>query len=237
MSDIRTALLRMMSAALALFVVTTIVSYADAEEDFSRLYPIVAKRVYTIKTHEGSGSGFQSGLSKICTNAHVVGEYGAAVTVLDSLGKSFVGFVTYISRTNDVAIIEAPDLPPNQLFLKEGLPLIGSRVYVIGSPALGARGPLAPGTLTSGIVSNLWPGDGYIQIDAAINPGNSGGPVLNSQGEVIGIATFKIKGMEGTNFAVSSDVIHKAQIEAVHCAINKISPNLPPLLAEPVKCR
>lgn len=64
MSDIRIALLRMMSAAFALFVVTTIVSYSHAEDDFSRLYPIVAKRVYTIKTHEGSGSGFQSGLSR-----------------------------------------------------------------------------------------------------------------------------------------------------------------------------
>lgn len=212
-------------------------SYAHAEDDFSRLYPFVAKSVYTIQTHVGTGSGFQSGLSQICTNAHVVGEYGGTVTVVNSLGKSFVGFVAYISRTNDVAIIEVRDLPPNQLILKAGLPLIGSRVYVIGSPALGEGGPLAPGTLTSGIVSNLRPGGGYIQIDAAINPGNSGGPVLDSRGEVIGIATSKIKGMEGTNFAVSSDVIHKAQIEAVHCAIKTISPNLPPLVDYTVKCR
>ena|ERR1700730_16597012 len=88
------------------------------------------------------------------------------------------------------------------------MPPIGSRVYVIGSPGLGS-GVVAPGTLTSGIVSRHWVREGWIQIDAAINPGNSGGPVSNSRGEVVGMATAQIAGKQGLNFAVSSVKLHE----------------------------
>jgi serine protease Do len=49
-----------------------------------------------------------------------------------------------------------------------------------------------------------------LQIDAAINPGNSGGPLVDRNGDVLGVTTFKVKGFEGLNFAVASSEITKA---------------------------
>ena len=48
---------------------------------------------------------------------------------------------------------------------------------------------------------------GLIQIDAPVNPGNSGGPLLNTDGEVIGIVNAKLQGYEGLGFAIPSNVV------------------------------
>ena len=63
-------------------------------------------------------------------------------------------------------------------------------------------------TVTEGIVSAFREGQNgisYIQIDVPINPGNSGGPLINTNGEIIGINNFKVGGVEGLGFAISSN--------------------------------
>lgn len=75
---------------------------------------------------------------------------------------------------------------------------IGSKIYAIGNP----RG--LEGTLSDGILSGKRDENGieYLQITAPINPGNSGGPVLNKDGDVIGVATFTFKNSQNLNFAM-----------------------------------
>jgi S1-C subfamily serine protease len=101
-----------------------------------------------------------------------------------------------VSAWNSLDVMSLPKLSLNLT-----PPEIGTRAYVIGSPAIAPGVPVA-GTLTSGLVSNVWPA--LVQIDAAVNPGNSGGPVLNSRGEVIGMAEFGAKDKVGLNFAITS---------------------------------
>lgn len=82
----------------------------------------------------------------------------------------------------------------------------GQDIYAVGNP-LGLTG-----SVTKGVVSAVRSvaDTSYIQIDATINPGNSGGPLLDGDGKVVGGTTFKIRGFEGLNFAVSAEDVKAA---------------------------
>ncbi len=146
----------------------------------------------------GAGSGFfvaADGL--ILTNAHVVSDEQASYTVLTSDGKRYDAKVLVRDAVNDLAIVkvEIKDAPTAPLGDSDQLQ-IGQRVVAIGN-SLGQY----QNTVTSGIVSGIGRSvtagsqdgseqlEGAIQTDAAINPGNSGGPLLNIDGQVIGINT------------------------------------------------
>ncbi len=140
----------------------------------------------------GTGSGFiWDGNGHVVTNAHVIqGASAATVTLADgrALPARLVGF----DRSHDLAVlrIEGEGLPAPLTLAPPEPPEVGSRVLAIGNP-FGLDW-----TLTTGVVSALdreIPGEegrtvrGLIQTDAAINPGNSGGPLIDTDGEVIGI--------------------------------------------------
>ncbi|WP_007027560.1 trypsin-like peptidase domain-containing protein [Saccharomonospora iraqiensis] len=146
----------------------------------------------------GEGSGFVlSGDGYIMTNNHVVeaAANGGRIVVVFQDGRRAQAEVVGRDPTTDVAVVRAQGvdgLPTVELGRSDNL-AVGQRVVAIGSPF-----DLA-GTVTSGIVSSLHRPvtangqDGQatvmdaIQTDAAINPGNSGGPLLNMQGQVVGI--------------------------------------------------
>jgi putative serine protease PepD len=104
--------------------------------------------------------------------------------------------VTRVSTADDLAIIQVSVRLPVLLFMK-AKPKVGDVVMAFGSP-LGLEG-----TVSSGIVSALRHQDGldYIQFTAAISPGNSGGPVVNSNGDVLGVAEMKMVGSNAENLA------------------------------------
>ncbi len=166
---------------------------------------------------EGSGSG--AVLDKqghIITNFHVV-DGADQIEVTLASDKSFVATLVGRDKEQDIAVlkIDAPaeDLPPIQLGTSGNL-RVGQRVYILGTPFS------LDGTLTTGIISSLnrslasrVPGrkmQSLIQTDAAMNPGNSGGPLLNTQGQMIGmcvaIAT-KTGQNAGLGFAIPIDRI------------------------------
>ncbi|GAX40838.1 peptidase S1 and S6 chymotrypsin/Hap [Tolypothrix sp. NIES-4075] len=159
------------------------------------------------QTIEGSGSGFiiNSG-GQILTNAHVV-DGADTVTVTLKDGRTFDGKVLGEDRVTDVAVIKigANNLPTIALGNSETLQP-GEAVIAIGNP-LGLNN-----TVTSGILSatgrsgsDIGASDkrvDYIQTDAAINPGNSGGPLLNAEGQVIGMNTAILRGAQGLGFAI-----------------------------------
>ncbi len=159
------------------------------------------------QTIEGSGSGFIiNSAGQILTNAHVV-DGADTVTVTLKDGRTFDGKVLGEDRVTDVAVIKigANNLPTIALGNSETLQP-GEAVIAIGNP-LGLNN-----TVTSGILSATGRSGSdigasekrvdYIQTDAAINPGNSGGPLLNAEGQVIGMNTAILRGAQGLGFAI-----------------------------------
>lgn len=159
------------------------------------------------RVERGTGSGFIIGSDgRLITNAHVVnGAENVQVTLKD--GTSYEGTVLGTDSFTDVAVIkiDATDLPTVSMGNAENL-TPGEWAIAIGNP-LGLDN-----TVTVGIVSALGRSSSqvgvpekrvrFIQTDAAINPGNSGGPLLNSQGEVIGINTAIRADAQGLGFAI-----------------------------------
>lgn len=159
------------------------------------------------RVERGTGSGFIiSSDGRLITNAHVIaGADNVKVTLKD--GRTFSGRVVGVDSVTDVAVvkIEAKNLPTVRLGTAEKL-IPGEWAIAIGNP-LGLDN-----TVTVGIISALDRSSSqvgvpekrvsFIQTDAAINPGNSGGPLLNAQGEVIGINTAIRAGAQGLGFAI-----------------------------------
>lgn len=172
----------------------------DAQEIINLFQPVIIQ----IATPHATGTGFYvKEYNLIVTNDHVVrGNYEAAIS--GKLFKRVMSKVYFSDPKNDLAFIGAPegtDLPAVPLALEHTVH-DGDTVIAIGHP-YGLNY-----TATEGIVSRakrLQNGINYIQIDAAINPGNSGGPLVNLNGEIIGVNTFIIAGGDNLGFALPVD--------------------------------
>lgn len=169
----------------------------------------------TISFGEGSlplkeekiGSGFfYSRDGTIITNKHVVLDDSLTYSVIVD-NKNYKVKKVHLDPDQDIAILKTDATTRRPLPLGESSSLrVGQQVIAIGTPF----GEL-PNTVTTGIISGLGrnlsdtlpPGyENIIQTDAAINPGNSGGPLLNGEGEVIGINTAIISGGDNVGFAI-----------------------------------
>ncbi len=163
---------------------------------------------------QGTGSGFIiSTDGQIITNAHVV-EGADTVTVTLTDGRTFSGRVVGTDPVTDVAAvkIDTQELPMVTLGTTENL-APGQWAIAIGNP-LGLDN-----TVTAGIISALGRSSSevgipdkrvqFIQTDAAINPGNSGGPLLNDEGQVIGMNTAIRKDAQGLGFAIPVETLQR----------------------------
>ena len=168
---------------------------------------------------QGLGSGFiihRDGL--VLTNEHVVrGATEVVITLSD--GRDFAATVVGTDEVNDLALIrldtDGAALPVAPLGQSDDL-LIGEWVVAIGNPfgyLLSNTEPTVTAGVVSGIGRNIIPSSddsrgyylGMIQTDASINPGNSGGPLVNAEGEVIGVNSSifsRSGGSEGLGFAI-----------------------------------
>jgi serine protease Do len=158
------------------------------------------------------GSGVIIGTDgTILTNYHVV-EKADTITVRLSDKRQFVGKVVGKDRRTDIAIvkIEAKNYLPTAVLGDSDRLEVGEWVMAIGNP-FGLDN-----TVTSGIVSakgrhlGAGPYDDFIQTDASVNPGNSGGPLVNTQGEVVGINMAIISqtgGSIGIGFATPVNMV------------------------------
>ena len=161
---------------------------------------------------EEGGSGFIFDSSSILTNAHVVqGAKSLTITLRD--GTELAGKVENLDALSDVAIVRvdsADKLPAATLGNSSEL-RVGEWVVAMGSP-----GGHLKDSVTVGIVSALLRASSelgmsarrmtYIQTDAAINHGNSGGPIVNADGQVVGISTMKAAHLDGVGFAIPIDL-------------------------------
>lgn len=154
------------------------------------------------------GSGFiidSKGL--IVTNNHVI-EDADQIKVKLSDDTEYIATVVGRDPSTDLALIKIEPkkaLTPLEMGSSEDLQ-VGQWVVAIGSP-FGLEQTVTAGIVSAkGRVIGSGPYDNFIQTDASINPGNSGGPLLNLNGEVIGINTAIIASGQGIGFAVPTEV-------------------------------
>jgi S1-C subfamily serine protease len=155
----------------------------------------------------GTGTGFLfSSDGYLFTNSHVV-KKAKKLRVIMYDGSRHDATLVGEDQYTDLAIlkIDAIDYTPATLGDSDNLK-IGQLVIAIGNP-LGFQH-----TVTAGVISALGRTlsgetgvsmDSMIQTDASLNPGNSGGPLINADGEVIGVNTATIRGAQGLCFAIS----------------------------------
>ena len=163
------------------------------------------------------GSGFVytiDGQNVIVTNYHVIN--GASnITVTFSNGDAYPAAILGSDPYAELGIlsVEAPEdeYVPIEIASSSSLQ-VGDPVMVVGTP-YGLTGSMSTGYVSSlGRTLSAETTGGYvianvIQTTAALNPGNSGGPVLNYQGQVIGIATAIVEDSQGLGFAIPSNTI------------------------------
>ena len=198
------------------------------EQSFSAVYTLVSPSVVAInvetRTGASSGSGFVVDTQgHIVTNYHVIeGATRIEVNFLD--GTIVRADVTGTDIDSDLAVIQvalpADRLRPITFGISDNL-VVGQQVVAIGSP-FGQRW-----TMTAGIVSALdraiegfseFRIGGVIQTDAPINPGNSGGPLINLNGEVVGVNSqiySETRSNAGIGFAVPSDLVSRVAQELI----------------------
>ncbi len=179
---------------------------SPVREDVTNAVAKVEPAVVMVVVEDGGGSGMiidKSGY--ILTSNHIVEDVQSATIMLMG-GGQYQGMVIEKDEIRDLAIIKITasglDFPIVTLGNSDKVD-IAEEVIAIGY-SLGLEGGT---TISKGIISAFRSGDGvnFIQTDAAINPGNSGGPLINLNGEVIGIVTAKLvhEAVEGISFTIA----------------------------------
>src|SRR5256884_589727 len=182
------------------------------EEFFRRFFGEVPERI----PQRSLGSGVivdQTGIA--LTNAHVV-DKATEIEVVTLDGGKHRAKVIGVDKKTDLAVLKLDDGKATFKYARLGdsdRMQVGDWVLAVGSP-FGLQA-----TVTAGIISakarqlDQGPFDDFLQTDAAINPGNSGGPLVNMQGEGVGINTAIVAGGSGIGFAIPSNMARKIYAE------------------------
>ncbi len=153
----------------------------------------------------GIGSGFFFGDSNtIATNFHVIANAKKLMIKLSDGEVGSINNILGLDRKNDLALLKS-SIAGNPLTPSKTSPSIGESIIAIGNP----KG--LEGTVSTGIVSGIRTVEGsqYFQITAPISPGSSGGPIINEDGNVIGVATSYLDGTQNLNFSMPIAYVSK----------------------------
>jgi serine protease Do len=211
-----------MSSIQTIVAPLPVIAKTSSEQTGSRVYKKTNPAVVTIRVgEENHGSGFI--ISKdgwVITNAHVATAGPGVVTLLMADGKTKISadVVGFAKGGVDLAVLKISgqhNLPTIKLGNRRSIE-VGNQVYAIGTPF----GEENQNTFTMGIVSALR--TGIIQHSAPIQPGNSGGPLLDGNGELIGVNQSIglaqvlcssqencpiVRGSVGISYAIEIDVV------------------------------
>jgi len=178
-----------------------------SSQDFSTVVEQVLPAVVSVHTDIAQGSGvIVSSSGFIVTNYHVIaGGRFIRATTYDN--KDYTAEVVGYDVEADIAVLKIEGSFERLEFADSDKLIVGQRVIALGNP-FGLSF-----SVTEGIISatnrKATNGYEYLQIDVPINPGNSGGPLVDINGEIVGINNFKIQSGEGLGFAIESNTVSK----------------------------
>ena len=168
-------------------------------------------------TTQVQGSGFiynYTGQIVIITNYHVV-QNAINITVTFINGNGYAASVLGSDPYADLAVLST-DAPQSEY---KPLDIVSSSTLKVGDPVIAVGNPYGlAGSMSVGVISSLgrtiteettggYPIANVIQTTTPLNPGNSGGPLLNYQGQVVGITTAIVSDSQGLGFAIPSNTI------------------------------
>ncbi len=190
-------------AAVTVFCLMISVAIAqDARQIARKTFPAVVLLVMEDANGQPAslGSGFFVSDQVVATNMHVIEGAARGYAKLVGQGPKYdVAGTVGLDGVADLALLKISGVQAPPLQLGESKQVaVGDQIYVVGNP----QG--LEGTFSQGIVSGIrtFDSDSLLQITAPISPGSSGGPVLDSRGDVIGIAVATFKGGQNLNFAI-----------------------------------
>ncbi len=221
-------------AAIVSISTATIVSMYSEHKQVSNLTPLVADKIKRIEAQVDNikdkldsataatpskpkfaanfrATGFLiDGNGFIATNAHVINN-ARNLIVENKKGDQFIAIPVYVNKSNDLAILKITDTSFRKInALPYSIPKasseLGEQIFTLGYPkeeVVYGEGYLSAKSGYSGDTTAY-------QISISVNPGNSGGPVINKNGEVIGIISSKETNADGVVFAIKSKNIYKA---------------------------
>lgn len=203
--------------ALKFMIGLSVAPAAAAPPGFADIVERGIPAVVEVTVGQGGGTGFViSDAGHIVTNHHVI-EGGREIAVRLASGRTYTALVVGSDPKTDIAVlrIDVEEPVESLRFGDSDRARVGDWVIAIGNP-FGFGGSVSVGVI-SGRSRDIREGpyDDYIQTDAAINFGNSGGPLLNVEGEVIGVNTILFSptgGSVGIGLAVPSAIVE----EVVH---------------------
>jgi putative serine protease PepD len=179
----------------------------DAEAVANKVLP----SVFRVTSQVGTGTGFAfanqtpEGGTYVITNYHVIDanwESGQKRVDLEQQNRRFTGEITKVEPNADLAVIQVTDAFPRLASAPEpGKP--GQPVVVVGSP-LGLEDSVTSGVISAQRTIN---GGSVLQFDAPVNEGNSGGPIVNAQGQVVGVVNAKLRNAEGISLGIPVAVV------------------------------
>lgn len=178
----------------------------NTQNDFSAVIESSVKKVVSISTDVSSATGFVvADNGYVVTNYHVISD-SKIIQVNTYDNHNYPAEIIGYDSARDVALLKINiDLLHFDLADSNAVQ-VGEKVIAIGNP-LGLAF-----TVTEGIVSAVHrtgPNglNAYIQTDVTLNPGNSGGPLINKQGQVVGMNNFKVGDAEALGFALESNFV------------------------------
>tara|TARA_Y100000310_G_C20626788_1_gene786379 strand:+ start:26 stop:874 length:849 start_codon:yes stop_codon:yes gene_type:complete len=177
---------------------------ASASDDFSGIIEDTIDSVVSVLTDVSQGSGFIiTDEGYIVTNYHVIEDSNSISIKPYQKSTRSAELVGYDSK-KDVALLKITGTHDSIDFGDSNDAEVGEKVIAMGNP-FGLSFSVTEGIISSLDRSGPAGEESYIQTDVPLNPGNSGGPLINKQGEVIGINNFKIGGAESLGFSLKSN--------------------------------
>ena len=194
------------------FVCKEVKAKTIIDDNKKKIVKVLDNNIFT-----GSGSGFFiSDEGHLVTNHHVVNYCN--ITQVNYFGKTGKAKVVAYDRINDLALLETDITPKDKFDISTQDAKLLDDIYVAGYPF--GKAVSSSVKVTKGVVSalaGLENNYALVQIDAAIQPGNSGGPIVNTNGDVVGVAVAKLDykdalesyGVipENTNFGIKSSIL------------------------------
>lgn len=183
----------------------------ETASDFSSIFETSIESVVIIRTLSQEGSGFFiNNEGYIVTNEHVLqgisGDQTKLIQIITSDGVIHAGKPVGFIKELDLALLKIQKPYPYLVLANSNELEIGERVIAIGTPQ-GLSFSATDGIVSA--VKRTGPNNEpvYIQTNAQLNPGNSGGPLINSDGQVVGLNNFKLMSAEGIGFALESNKV------------------------------